>query len=112
MQTPDEVPASSSRMWEIPSWLLVQTAAHASRLVSDGFAAVEARGYHFRVLATLDELGPASQATLGRRGGIHLSDLVTTINELADRGSSSARRTRRTGGATSSPSPPRGGGSC
>ncbi|BCB80720.1 hypothetical protein GCM10022251_01340 [Phytohabitans flavus] len=86
MQTPDEVPASSSRMWEIPSWLLVQTAAHASRLVSDGFAAVEARGYHFRVLATLDELGPASQATLGRRGGIHLSDLVTTINELADRG--------------------------
>lgn len=86
MQTPDAAPVSSSRMWEIPSWLLTQTATHAGRLVSEGLAAVDARGYHFRVLTTLDELGPTSQATLGRRGGIHLSDLVATINELADRG--------------------------
>lgn len=86
MQTPDEAPAPSSRMWEIPSWLLTQTATHAGRLVSEGFAAVDARGYHFRVLTTLDEYGPASQATLGRRSGIHLSDLVAAINELAERG--------------------------
>jgi len=82
MGTPD----GESRMWEVPSWLLTQTAMHAGRLVSDGFAAVDARGYHFRVLATLDEHGPASQATLGRRSGVHLSDLVATINELAERG--------------------------
>jgi DNA-binding MarR family transcriptional regulator len=80
METPD------SRMWEVPSWLLTQTATHAGRLVADGFAAVDARGYHFRVLTTLDEHGPASQATLGRRSGIHLSDLVATLNELAERG--------------------------
>ncbi|GAA4461194.1 MarR family winged helix-turn-helix transcriptional regulator [Phytohabitans houttuyneae] len=86
MRTPDEAPASSSRVWEMPSWLLTQTATHAGRLVSEGLAAVDARGYHFRVLTTLDELGPASQATLGRRSGIHLSDLVATINELADQG--------------------------
>ncbi|MDQ7910749.1 MarR family transcriptional regulator [Phytohabitans sp. ZYX-F-186] len=86
MQTPDEVPASSSRMWELPSWLLTQTATHAGRLVSEGLATLDARGYHFRVLTTLEELGPASQATLGRRGGVHLSDLVATINELAERG--------------------------
>ncbi|SNS63721.1 DNA-binding transcriptional regulator, MarR family [Asanoa hainanensis] len=76
-----------SARWEgLPSWLLTQTAGHAQRLVSDGFASVGARGYHYRLLATLAEHGPASQATLGRRSGIHVSDMVATINELADEG--------------------------
>ena len=67
----------------LPSFLLTQTAAHAGRLVSEGFAAAGARGYHYRLLATLLESGPASQAELGRRTGIHLSDMVAAINELA-----------------------------
>ncbi len=72
--------------WErLPSWLLTQTAGHAQRLVGDGFSSVQARGYHYRLLATLQELGPASQAALGRRSGIHLSDMVAAINELDDR---------------------------
>src|SRR6266498_3848746 len=72
--------------WEsLPSWLLTQTAGHAQRLVGDGFSAVQARGYDYRLLATLEEFGPASQAALGRRSGIHLSDMVAAINELADR---------------------------
>jgi MarR family transcriptional regulator, lower aerobic nicotinate degradation pathway regulator len=72
--------------WEqLPSWLLTQTASHAQRLVGEGFSSVQARGYHFRLLATLAEFGPASQAALGRRSGIHLSDMVAAINELADR---------------------------
>ncbi|MET9211200.1 MULTISPECIES: MarR family winged helix-turn-helix transcriptional regulator [unclassified Nocardia] len=81
-----ENPAERTRTgWErLPSWLLTQTAQHAHRLVSDGFAAVGARGYHYRLLATLAEFGPASQAELGRRSGIHVSDMVATINELAD----------------------------
>ncbi|MFD5176491.1 MarR family winged helix-turn-helix transcriptional regulator [Nocardia sp. NPDC058379] len=81
-----ENPAERTRTgWErLPSWLLTQTAHHAHRLVSDGFAAVGARGYHYRLLATLAEFGPASQAELGRRSGIHVSDMVATINELAD----------------------------
>ena len=71
--------------WEsLPSWLLTQTAGHAQRLVGDGFSAVQARGYHYRLLATLEEFGPASQAALGRRSGIHLSDMVAAINELTD----------------------------
>jgi len=79
---PEETPAS----WErLPSWLLTQTAGHAGRLVADGFSAAGARGYHYRLLATLQEHGPASQATLGRRSGIHLSDMVATVNELAER---------------------------
>lgn len=77
--------ATPARLTRLPSWLLTQTAMHAGRLVSDGLATVGARGYHYRVLATLDESGPASQAELGRRSGIHFSDIVATINELADR---------------------------
>lgn len=79
---PEETPAT----WEsLPSWLLTQTAGHAHRLVAEGFSSVGARGYHYRLLATLERFGPASQAALGRRSGIHLSDMVATINELADR---------------------------
>jgi DNA-binding MarR family transcriptional regulator len=80
--TSEEEPAG----WRsLPSWLLTQTAQHAHRLVSDGFSSLQARGYHYRLLATLEEFGPASQAALGRRSGIHVSDMVATINELAER---------------------------
>ncbi|MFC8380888.1 MarR family winged helix-turn-helix transcriptional regulator [Nocardia sp. NPDC057272] len=82
MEHPPE--PSPARWKNLPTWLLTQTANHAHRLVSDGFAAADARGYHYRILATLDEFGPASQATLGRRSGIHVSDMVATINELAE----------------------------
>jgi DNA-binding MarR family transcriptional regulator len=82
MENPaEETPAK----WEsLPSWLLTQTANHAGRLVAHGFSSVQSRGYHYRLLATLEEFGPASQAALGRRSGIHLSDMVAAINELVD----------------------------
>ncbi|GHF20135.1 hypothetical protein GCM10017786_62670 [Amycolatopsis deserti] len=79
-------PTAPERLRTLPSWLLTQTAHHAHRLVTQGLSEAGARGYHYRLLAALDESGPASQATLGRRSAIHLSDLVATINELADRG--------------------------
>jgi MarR family transcriptional regulator, lower aerobic nicotinate degradation pathway regulator len=83
MENPaEETPAR----WEsLPSWLLTQTGHHAHRLVADGFSSAQARGYHYRLMATLEDFGPASQAALGRRSGIHLSDMVAAINELADR---------------------------
>jgi len=84
MKNPSEDTAAP---WKaLPSWLLTQTADHAHHLVSEGFNAVEARGYHYRLLATLEGLGPSSQATLSRQSGIHVSDMVATINELAERG--------------------------
>ncbi|MGW1412209.1 MarR family winged helix-turn-helix transcriptional regulator [Streptomyces sp. NPDC002403] len=43
------------------------------------------RKWHYAVLATLEEFGPASQAELVSRTGIYRSDMVTVINELADR---------------------------
>ncbi|MGY0006393.1 MarR family winged helix-turn-helix transcriptional regulator [Micromonospora sp. I033] len=83
MESPAE---KTPARWEsLPSWLLTQTANHAHRLVAGGFSSVGARGYHYRLLATLEQFGPASQAALGRRSGIHVSDMVATINELADR---------------------------
>jgi len=60
-----------------------QTALHAGRLVSEGLAEAGARGYHYRLLAALEEFGPASQAALGRRTGIDRSYVVEAINELA-----------------------------
>src|ERR1044072_9495603 len=83
MENPPEKPPTA---WQsLPSWLLTQTAGHAHHLVAEGFSSVGARGYHYRLLATLEQFGPASQAALGRRSGIHLNDLVAAINELADR---------------------------
>lgn len=74
-----------ARLTGLATWLLGQTAAHAGRLVSEGFAAVGARGYHFRLLATLDEFGPASQSVLARRSGIHPTEIVGILDYLASR---------------------------
>ena len=78
--------ATPARLRSKPSWLITQTAMHAGRLVSEGLAAADARGYHYRLLAALEEFGPASQAALGRRTGIDRSYVVEAVNELADRG--------------------------
>ena len=40
------------------------------------------RGYHFRILAALEEHGPTSQADLSRTTGIDTSDVVAAVNHL------------------------------
>ncbi|SEQ72162.1 DNA-binding transcriptional regulator, MarR family [Lentzea xinjiangensis] len=75
-----------ARLADKPSWLLTQLAVHAHRLASEGFGEAGARGYHFRVLAALDEFGVASQAELGRRCAMDRSDVVAAVTELAERG--------------------------
>src|SRR4051794_8723097 len=78
--------APFSRMLEMPSWLISRLYARSHRLLADGFAAAGVRGYHYRLLAALEEFGPASQADLARRTGIDRSDVVAALNELEDRG--------------------------
>jgi MarR family transcriptional regulator, lower aerobic nicotinate degradation pathway regulator len=78
--------ATPARLRRLPSRLLTQTAMHADRLANQGLARADARKRHYAVLASLQEFGPASQATLSRRTGIYRSDLVAVINELAARG--------------------------
>jgi DNA-binding MarR family transcriptional regulator len=68
-----------------PTWLLSRANARAQALLADGFATEGVRGYHFRLLAALDEFGPASQADLGRHAGIDRSDVVATLNDLVAR---------------------------
>ncbi len=79
----EETPA---RLAGKPSWLVTQLAVHAHRLASEGFREAGARGYHYRVLAALDEFGVASQAELGRRCNMDRSDVVAAVGELAGQG--------------------------
>ncbi|MDG4781446.1 MarR family transcriptional regulator [Micromonospora sp. WMMD961] len=79
-------PQSPAGLRSTPTWLLNQAASHAGRLISEGFAAHDLRGYHYRLLAALAEDGPASQADLGRRCAIDRSDVVAAVNDLAGRG--------------------------
>lgn len=74
-----------------PTWLLSRANTRSQSLLADAFAANDVRGYHFRLLAALDQFGPASQADLGRHAGIDRSDVVATLNDLVARGF--ARRT-------------------
>jgi len=66
--------------------LLNQTALVASRLVGDELARVGLRRPHYAVMAALQEVGPASQADLGRRTTIDRSDMVATLDELGEAG--------------------------
>ncbi|WP_116248448.1 MarR family winged helix-turn-helix transcriptional regulator [Nocardiopsis sp. FIRDI 009] len=81
---PDD-PDAPARLRTLPSRLLGMAAMHADRVVAAGLSAADARKWHYAALVALHDLGPASQATLSRRTGIHRSDLVAVINELADR---------------------------
>ncbi|GAB2718420.1 MarR family winged helix-turn-helix transcriptional regulator [Kitasatospora kifunensis] len=77
--------STPTRLRALPSRLLMQTATHADRLVSEGLAGADARKWHYAALLALQEFGPVSQAELSCRTGIYRSDLVAVINELAER---------------------------
>nr|BFE58918.1 hypothetical protein GCM10020063_034440 [Dactylosporangium thailandense] len=74
------------RLSSLPTRLLSLAAMQSDRRVTEGLATADARKWHFAVLATLDESGPASQAQLSERTGIFRSDIVAVVNELAGRG--------------------------
>jgi DNA-binding MarR family transcriptional regulator len=74
------------RVAERPTWLLSRANARSQSLLADAFAAEGVRGYHFRLLAALEQHGPASQAELGRQTGLDRSDVVATLNDLVAQG--------------------------
>lgn len=75
-------------MRERPTWLISRAYLRATGLLQEGFAADgdRLRGYHYRLLAALEEFGPASQAALGRGTGIDRSDVTAALVELEERG--------------------------
>jgi MarR family transcriptional regulator, lower aerobic nicotinate degradation pathway regulator len=76
-----------TRLRDRPSWLISRAYARSSGLLSKAFEADAAglRSYHFRLLAALEEWGPASQADLGRSTGIDRSDVTAALAELETR---------------------------
>jgi DNA-binding MarR family transcriptional regulator len=69
-----------------PGWLLGQISMHHHRLLTDALGAANARPYHYRVLAALQEFGSGSQVKVGRHAGLDRSDVVATVDELVERG--------------------------
>ena len=78
--------AGAARLRNLTTRLLSLAATQSDRRVNEELARADARKWHYAVLATLDEFGPASQAQLSHRTGIYRSDVVAVINELAGRG--------------------------
>ncbi|WP_310725873.1 MarR family winged helix-turn-helix transcriptional regulator [Streptomyces sp. N2A] len=78
----DDTPYAPSRIRALPSWLLGRAAARGHRLVADALATEGMRMMHHAVLSAVDELGPVSQAELGRTLGIDPKDMVALVNDL------------------------------
>lgn len=78
--------AKPAMLTQKPSWLVSEVSRVAHRLLTGKLATAGSRGYHYRLLAALQEFGPASQAKLGRRTGMDRSDVVAAVNELVGRG--------------------------
>lgn len=81
--------SAPARLSALPTWLLGQAAAHSHQLLTTALAGAGARGYHYRILAALDEFGPASQAALGHWANLDRSDVHAVVRELVDRGAAS-----------------------
>src|ERR1700754_5161080 len=82
--SPSRTPA---RVKDRPTWLISRNFARSSALLAAGFESAGGglRSYHYRLLAALDEWGPASQADLGRGTGIDRSDVTAALSELESR---------------------------
>ena len=78
LRTPERLRRRASR-------LLSQLTMRSDRLITESLDRVDARKWHYAVLASLQEYGSASQAELSRRSGIYRSDMVGVLNELAGR---------------------------
>ncbi|MGK8508447.1 MarR family winged helix-turn-helix transcriptional regulator [Nocardia asiatica] len=77
---------AGGRLRVLPSRLVNQVALVANRATERALEPTGSRRYHYALLATLGEFGPASQAELGRRTRIDRSDVVAVVNDLAARG--------------------------
>ena len=73
---------TSNRIERLPTWLMSRAHARAQAIRLEAFAAAGSTGYQSRLLASLADEGPASQAELGRRTGIDPSDVVAAVNDL------------------------------
>jgi|SRR4051812_2181713 DNA-binding MarR family transcriptional regulator len=83
----DHRPSPPARIADRPTWLISRTYARSSGLLAAAFESSGRglRSYHYRLLAALEEYGPASQADLGRGTGMDRSDVTGVLSELESR---------------------------
>jgi DNA-binding MarR family transcriptional regulator len=83
----DHTGRTPTRLEGRATWLVSRAHARSSGLLNAGFEAHGSglRSYHYRLLAALEEWGPASQADLGRTTGIDRSDVTAALTELESR---------------------------
>ncbi|KUJ70833.1 MarR family transcriptional regulator [Streptomyces albus subsp. albus] len=81
-----ETPFAPARIRTLPSWLLGRAAARGHRLVAEALAREGMRMMHHAVLSAVAELGPLSQAELGRGLRIDPKDMVGIVADLEAEG--------------------------
>jgi DNA-binding MarR family transcriptional regulator len=88
VQAPQTAESAPARVRDKPTWLISRAYARSTGLLREGFEADAdgLRSYHYRLLAALDEWGPASQADLGRGTSLDRSDVTATLGQLESRG--------------------------
>jgi DNA-binding MarR family transcriptional regulator len=64
------------------AWLVGRAALQAQRLIQERLAGRDLRKQHYGVLASLADLGPASQGPLADRLHFDRSDLVSILDDL------------------------------
>lgn len=70
------------RLSDRVAWLVGRASLQAQRLIQEQFAGHQLRKQHYGVLASLADLGPASQGPLADRLCLDRSDLVTILDDL------------------------------
>ncbi|MEV8515123.1 MarR family winged helix-turn-helix transcriptional regulator [Dactylosporangium sp. NPDC051484] len=82
----DGPPYAPAGIRVLPSWLLGRAAAYGHRLVAQALAREGMRMMHHAVLATVAELGPVSQAGLGRTLRVDPKDMASIVHDLDEQG--------------------------
>src|SRR4051812_15742691 len=77
-----DLPYAPARIRALPSWLLGRAAARGHRLVAAALAAEGMRMMHHAVLSAVAELGPVSQADLGRTLRVDPKDMAAIAGDL------------------------------
>jgi DNA-binding MarR family transcriptional regulator len=73
------------RLAGLATWQLSVASARSHRLLQAQLSEVGASGYDYRILAVLGDLGPSSQADLGRGALLDRRDVTHTVRNLEAR---------------------------
>lgn len=76
---PTQVPA---RLTGTASWYVGRAALRAQQNTYEQLSGAGFRKWHYGVLAVVAEVGPTTQAEIGRRLGVDRSDMVTLLGDL------------------------------